>query len=108
MPAGKTTERTVIRWRPQRDRELLDNLDQYTARQRGHRLRYLARLGLLVEADGASLAGRDYAGNLVRPAHWGSDRLMEPPAEHPDPAPMEPEDDVLDGLAASLLGSIEG
>lgn len=61
--------RTIVYWdRDGRDGELLDELDRFQARSRGARLKYLARLGLLVEARGAHLEGRRPDGQLVLPA----------------------------------------
>ncbi|KZC39855.1 hypothetical protein RHOFW510R12_01015 [Rhodanobacter sp. FW510-R12] len=62
--------RTIVYWdRDGRDGELLNELDRFQARSRGARLKYLARLGLLVEARGAHLEGRRPDGQLVLPTH---------------------------------------
>lgn len=68
--ATRPRQRTIVCWdRAGRDAELLDELDRFQARSRGARLKYLARLGLLVEARGAHLEGRRPDGRLVLPAH---------------------------------------
>lgn len=64
--------RTIVYWdRDGRDGELVDDLDRFQARSRGARLKYLARLGLLVEAKGGFLEGRRLDGALVLPPQGG-------------------------------------
>lgn len=68
----RSRPRMIVCWdRDGRDSELLDELDRFRARSRGARLKYLARLGLLVEARGAHLEGRRPDGQLVLPAQLG-------------------------------------
>jgi hypothetical protein len=62
-------ERTILQWdrAAQADRDLVQELRKYQARSRGSRLKYLARLGLLAESQGALLEGRTASGRLILP-----------------------------------------
>ncbi|KZC32648.1 hypothetical protein RhoFW510R10_12095 [Rhodanobacter sp. FW510-R10] len=102
--------RTIVYWdRDGRDGELVGELDRFQARSRGARLKYLARLGLLVEAKGGFLEGRRLDGALVLPSHGGY--APAPPLQRglegtPEPVESANLDDLagsgLDGLLAAM------
>ncbi len=81
--ATQPRARTIVQWDKARDGDLVSDLDRFQARGRGARLKYLARLGLLVEAKGALLEGRSPYGALILPVwdapHDGTIRLAPRP-----------------------------
>lgn len=72
------TPRIIVRWDPTgiADQDLLSDLGNFKARARGKRMKYLARLGLLLEAQGALLEGRKESGRLVLPASLAAGGLV--------------------------------
>lgn len=101
----------IVYWdRDGRDGELVEDLDRFQARSRGARVKYLARMGLLVEAKGGFLEGRRLDGALVLPSQAGY--LPAPHAltlaigQAPEATPPAAMDDGagagLDGLMAAM------
>lgn len=87
------SKRMIVTWRSNRDGELLADLSRFTARGRGARLRYLARLGALSEKCGFHLEGLDYQGALVFPVSTrtvavGGGMSGEDPMLHQAPDPL--------------------
>lgn len=94
-------ERTILQWNraAQADRDLVQELRKYQARSRGSRLKYLARLGLLAESQGALLEGRTASGRLILPVSTAA----QMPAPNPPVIAAAPEmtsslDALLDGM----------
>ncbi|UJJ60591.1 hypothetical protein [Rhodanobacter denitrificans] len=108
--AARARPRTIVYWdRDGRDGELLGELDRYQSRSRGARLKYLARLGLLVEAKGGFLEGRRLDGALVLPLPGGyppTPTTQRELGEPPEPVEPGGVDDLagagLDGLLAAM------
>lgn len=94
-------ERTILQWdrAAQADQDLVQELRKYQARSRGSRLKYLARLGLLAESQGALLEGRTASGRLILPVT----NAAQMPAPHLPILAAAPElgsslDALLDGM----------
>jgi hypothetical protein len=94
------TPRIIVRWDPEAvaDQDLLSDLGNFKARARGKRMKYLARLGLLLEAQGALLEGRKESGRLVLPA------VMASAGSAMAALPSEPASDRLSVVAPELRG----
>lgn len=116
-PRAKTTRdpdgytpRIIVRWDPEAvaDQDLLSDLGNFKARARGKRMKYLARLGLLLEAQGALLEGRKESGRLVLPAvmaasvSFAAALPLQPASDRLSPETPEPRGDQGSGLDGML------